>query len=129
MWKRFVTELTLLQKSGWSAYACYVDTAEMSNVGMSNLGWLCLLTGCVISSFGDLLVKKGFWGMGTAVYLISTPFWIILIRNRNLAISAVEWSVIGTMLTVAASRFYLGEPLTIKQILGLVMGLSCLSLM
>jgi hypothetical protein len=83
----------------------------------------------LVSVSGDIMVKKNFVWTGAALYALSTPFWVQVLRIKDLSSIAIVSSVVGNMILLAGARIFLGETLTGLQWLGAALGVISLSLM
>ena len=83
----------------------------------------------MVSVSGDIMIKKNYVWMGAALYALSTPFWVQVLRIKDLSSIAIVSSVVGNMLLLLGARIFLGEVLTGVQWIGFILGVISLSLM
>jgi multidrug transporter EmrE-like cation transporter len=97
--------------------------------------WL-ILSGLLVGS-GDFLSKKWSLGQGTAwawgsviCYTLSGASWLPALRiGQSLCLTGILW-ILGSSLIVAALGIgYFREPVTMRQVLGLVCSMVAIVLM
>lgn len=92
--------------------------------------WVAWMIGAyLVSVTGDIMVKKNWVWSGAMLYALSTPFWVQVLRVKDLSSVAIVSSVVGNMILLMGARIFLGESLTGLQWLGAILGIVSLSLM
>ena len=96
---------------------------------------LSLITGGILLTFGDIFMKA--WAISDRKinYLIGVAFWIggslflaWTYKFKNMATATMFYIIINILTLAIVSWIYFKEPLTLKQVVGILIGLFAISL-
>lgn len=96
---------------------------------------LSLIIGGILLTFGDVFIK--IWAVTDhkVNYLLGIVFWICgffflawTYKHKNMATATLFYIVINIITLTLVSWFYFKEPLTLKQMIGILIGLFAISL-
>ena len=91
--------------------------------------FLWMVAAYLISVSGDILVKKEYVWTGALLYASCTPFWVQVLRQKELVHIAVVSSIVGNALLLAGAYIFLGERLGPWQWVGFMLGMVAVMMM
>ena len=97
---------------------------------MNSYSWvLWMVSAYLVTTAGDIMVKKEYIWLGAIIYASSTPFWVEVLRQKDLSQVAVSSTIIGNIIVLAGAHLFLGESLVGRQWIGLAVGVVAVMLM
>jgi drug/metabolite transporter (DMT)-like permease len=78
---------------------------------------------------GDVFLKKGAVLTGCLVYILATGTWFVALRAHDFTKATVVACVLTLLLSCIAGYFAFDDELTIKQVIGIVLGCAVVYLM
>jgi multidrug transporter EmrE-like cation transporter len=91
---------------------------------------LLLFLGALIDTFGDIIMKKwvitkSLWvfAAGMFTYLVGLGFLAYSYNYKNIAVASAIFVVLNIILLLLASWLYFKEPLSVLQIVGIIIGI------
>ena len=96
-----------------------------------------LMTACgVVYTFGDIVMKKwvtnpsfSLYLIGTLLYMTGMNFLAFSYKYRNIAAATSICVILNIILLTFVSWLYFKEPLTAKQLVGIVLSISAVILL
>jgi multidrug transporter EmrE-like cation transporter len=97
---------------------------------MGKYTWLAwMLAAYTVSTAGDVLLKKQYTWAGALLYAACTPFWVQVLKHKDLSYIAVVSAIVGNVMVLMAASVFLGESLEPRQWGAFVLGLAAIALM
>jgi len=103
---------------------------------MNYLPIILLLAGGVIVTIGDIAMKKwvvsnlaSFYLIGMIIYIIGLNFLAQSFKYKNIAVASVIFIIFNVVTLSIVSWLYFKEPLSIPNIIGIVLGIVAVAFM
>ena len=95
-----------------------------------------LFIGGVVLTVGDVLMKKlvvtnsgFFYLLGLAAYLLGLNFLAQSFRFENIAVASIMLVIFNVTILSLVSWFFFKEPLSVLQIIGIVLGMAAVTIL
>jgi multidrug transporter EmrE-like cation transporter len=95
-----------------------------------------LLTGGMILTVGDIVMKKwvatsgsALYIAGLAIYLVGLNFLVWSFKYKNIAVASVMFVFFNVVTLMAASWLFFKEGLSVQQIVGVSLGLASVAIL
>lgn len=91
-------------------------------VGIESVGLYCL------KEYADTH-HKSYLILGILLYVVVALMFVALLKQRNLGLTNGLWNVLSTVMVVIVGYFAFKEELSIKEVIGIILGIFSLVLL